>query len=264
MDAIVTAGGIPLPGEPLYEYTQGKSKAMLDVAGKPMIQWVLEALDGAASIERVVIIGLDSGSGMTSQKLAAFLPNQGSMVDNIRTGIFRVMEINPAAKHVLLVSSDIPGITPEMVDWVVAAAMQTDEDAYYNVIPREVMDKVFPESKRSFTRLKDLELCGGDMNIVATRMVTAREEIWHKLVASRKNVFKQAALIGYDTLLLLLLRRLTINDAVRRVAQRLDITGRAVVCPYAEVGMDVDKPHQLELLNAYLERRKLAQGAAAS
>jgi hypothetical protein len=95
-------------------------------------------------------------------------------------------------------------------------------------------------------------------------MVTAREEIWHKLVASRKNVFKQAALIGYDTLLLLLLRRLTINDAVRRVAQRLDITGRAVVCPYAEVGMDVDKPHQLELLNAYLERRKLAQGAAAS
>ena len=29
MDAIVTAGGIPQPGEPLYEYTQGKSKALL-------------------------------------------------------------------------------------------------------------------------------------------------------------------------------------------------------------------------------------------
>jgi hypothetical protein len=126
------------------------------------------------------------------------------------------------------------------------------------------MDKVFPESKRSFTRLKDLELCGGDMNIVSTRMATAKGEIWDKIVASRKNVFKQAALIGYDTLLLLLLRRLTINDAVRRVAQRLNITGRAVICPFAEVGMDVDKPHQLELLSAYLEQRKLAQGAAAN
>ena len=40
MDAIVTAGGIPMPGEPLYEYTNGSPKALLDIAGKPMIQWV--------------------------------------------------------------------------------------------------------------------------------------------------------------------------------------------------------------------------------
>jgi GTP:adenosylcobinamide-phosphate guanylyltransferase len=129
MDAIVTAGGIPQPGEPLYEYTRGKSKALLDVAGKPMIQWVLDALDGAASIERVLIIGLDPESGVSSKKKVAFMPNQGGMVDNIRFGIFKMLEINPAAKHVLLVSSDIPGITPEMVDWVVAATLQTDDDA---------------------------------------------------------------------------------------------------------------------------------------
>jgi GTP:adenosylcobinamide-phosphate guanylyltransferase len=264
MDAVVTAGGIPKQGEPLYEYTRGKSKALLDVAGKPMVQWVLEALDGAASIQRVVIIGLEPESGVTSRKTVAFLPNQGGMVENIRTGVFKILELNPEAHHVLMVSSDIPGITPEMVDWVVATAMQTDEDAYYNVIPREDMEKVFPESKRSYTHLKDLDVCGGDMNVIRSSMVTAEEGIWNELIASRKNVFKQAAIIGYDILFLLLLRRLTIDDAVKRVARRLQITGRAIVCPYAEVGMDVDKPHQLEMLRAYLERRKLAQGAAAS
>ena len=264
MDAIVTAGGIPKPGEPLYEYTQGKSKALLDVAGKPMVQWVLEALDGAASIQKVVIIGLEPESGLTTRKTAAYLPNQGGMVENIRTGVFKALELNPQAHHVLVVSSDIPGITPEMVDWVVATAMQTDEDAYYNVIPREDMEKVFPESKRSYTHLKDLDICGGDMNVIRSSMVTSDEGIWNELIASRKNVFKQAAIIGYDILFLLLLRRLTIDDAVRRVAHRLHITGRAIVCPYAEVGMDVDKPHQLEMLRAYLERRKLAQGAVVS
>jgi hypothetical protein len=151
-----------------------------------------------------------------------------------------------------------------MVDWVVAAAMQTDEDAYYNVIPREDMEKVFPESKRSYTHLKDLDVCGGDMNVIRSSMVTSEEGIWNDLIASRKNVFKQAALIGYDILFLLLLRRLTIDDAVKKVAHRLHITGRAIVCPYAEVGMDVDKPHQLEMLRAYLERRKLAQAVARS
>ncbi len=48
MDAIVIAGGIPEPGEPLYPYTQGKPKATLEISGKPMAQWVLDALNGAA------------------------------------------------------------------------------------------------------------------------------------------------------------------------------------------------------------------------
>lgn len=255
MDAIVTAGGIPQPGEPLYDFTQGQSKALLDIAGKPMIQWVLDALDGAQNIERVVIIGLDEGSGVTCAKLVGFLPNQGGMVDNIRTGILKMLEFDSKTRQVLLVSSDIPGITPEMVDWVISSAMQTDEDAYYNVIPREVMEKVFPDSKRSYTKLKDMEICGGDMNLVRTSLVTSNDAIWQKLIASRKNVFKQAALIGYDTLFLLLLRWITIDVAVQRVAKRLKITGRAIVCPYAEVGMDVDKPHQLEIMRAYLAQR---------
>jgi len=263
MDAVVTAGGIPQPGEPLYEFTQGQSKALLDIAGKPMIQWVLEALDGAASVQHVVVVGLGPESGMSSKKLVTFLPNQGGMVDNIRTGVFKVLDFNPEAHHVLMVSSDIPGITPQMVDWVISTAMQTDQDVYYNVIPREEMEKVFPESRRSFTHLKGQDVCGGDMNIIRSSMVTSNEEIWQELVASRKNVFKQAALIGYDTLFLLLLRRLTIDDAVKRVARRLNITGQAIVCPYAEVGMDVDKPHQLEMMRAYLERRKLEYGVAA-
>jgi hypothetical protein len=36
---------------------------------------------------------------------------------------------------------------------------------------------------------------------------------------------------------------------------RLNITGKAVVCPYAEVGMDVDKPHQLEIMREDLKKR---------
>ena len=59
MDAIVTAGGIPLPEEPLYPATRGQSKAMLDVAGKPMIQWVLDALTDAKTVDNVIIVGTD-------------------------------------------------------------------------------------------------------------------------------------------------------------------------------------------------------------
>jgi GTP:adenosylcobinamide-phosphate guanylyltransferase len=258
MDAIVTAGGIPQPGEPLYEYTQGMSKAMLDVAGKPMIQWVLDALSGAKLVERVVIMGLPPETDVSCPKVVSHIPNQGDMIANIRGGVLEVLRINPQADHVLLVSSDIPAITPEMVDWVVNATMQTDEDAYYNVISREVMEKRFPTSHRSYVKLKDVEVCGGDMNVVATRLVTSNDEIWGKLVAARKNALKQAALLGYDTLFLLLFRAITLDAAIEKAAQRLHLTGRAILSPYAEIGMDVDKPHQLEILRADLAQRQAA------
>jgi NDP-sugar pyrophosphorylase family protein len=64
MDALVLAGGIPQPGEPLYEFTQGKPKALLDISGKPMVQWVLDALSQARSIDRVVVVSLEEDSGL--------------------------------------------------------------------------------------------------------------------------------------------------------------------------------------------------------
>jgi GTP:adenosylcobinamide-phosphate guanylyltransferase len=256
MDAIVTAGGIPKPDEPLYPYTKGGYKALLDIAGKPMIQWILDALCGAQTVDRVIVIGLPPESGVSCTKSVDYLPNQGEMLENIIGGVNRAMALDPKPRHVLLVSSDIPAIQPEIVDWVVNEAMRTDEDVYYNVIPRQVMEARFPNSKRSYTHLKDVEVCGGDMNLLRSTMVTHNQEIWRRLIDSRKNVFKQAALIGYDTLFLLMLRMITMDQAVRTVAKRLKITGRGILCPYAEVGMDVDKPHQLEIMRAFMAQRQ--------
>jgi GTP:adenosylcobinamide-phosphate guanylyltransferase len=258
MDAIVTAGGIPQPGEPLYEYTQGICKALLDIAGKPMIQWVLDALEGSQAVERIVVIGLPESSGIGGGKIADFIPNQGGMVDNIRAGVVRVLDLNPQAHHVLLVSSDIPAITTEMVDWMIKTTMQTDEDVYYSVIERKVMEKRFPASKRSYTHLKDLEVCGGDMNMIRSSLITSNSELWERIINARKNVFKQAALIGFDTLILLLLRLITLESGVKMVTKRLKVTGRAIVCPYAEVGMDIDKPHQLDIIRTDLARKVMA------
>lgn len=253
MDAIVIAGGIPKPEDALYPYTQGESKALMAIAGKPLIQWVLDALGEAKTIDQVVIVGLDARGDLTCTKPMTFVPNQGSMLDNIRTGVKEVSRLNPEAVHAQVVSSDIPAITGEMVDWSVNTSLETDDDIYYSVVPRGVMENRFPESRRSFIRLKDMEVCGADMNMIRISVATGRDKLWNRLIDARKNAFKQAALIGYDTLILLMLRRLTLNKAVQIVAKRLDLKGRALVSPYAEVAMDVDKPHQYEILRAFLE-----------
>jgi GTP:adenosylcobinamide-phosphate guanylyltransferase len=255
MDALILAGGIPQPDEALYPYTQGLPKAMVDICGKPMVQWVLDAIEKAGTIDQVVVVGLSPESSLKSTKIRAYAENQGSILLNIRAGVKKIQEFDPQARHVAIVSADIPAVLPEQINWVVNAAMQSDEDVYYNVIERKVMEQRFPGSKRSYTRLKDVEVCGGDLNIARAKAVTGEDALWDQIIAARKNVFKQAALIGYDTLFLLLLRQITLAGAVAKVAKRIHLTGRALVCPYAEVGMDVDKPFQLEIMRAELSKR---------
>ncbi len=254
MDAVVTAGGVPLPGEPLYPYTKGGEKALLDVAGKPMIQWVLDALDGSKRVDRIIIVGLDQPSAVRVVKPAWFEPNYGSLMENIRGGIKKALQLNPHEGHLLLVSSDIPAIQPKIVDWVAETTVQTDDDLYYNVIERKVMERRFPGSKRTYTHFKGIELTGGDLNAMRTMTATNNDALWNRIIAARKNPFKQAALVGYDVLFLMLIRQIDLERAARIISRRLKIKGRVLVCPYAEVGMDVDKPHQLEMMRADLGR----------
>jgi len=264
MDAIVTAGGIPLPEEPLYPATQGNSKALVDIAGKPMIQWILDALDQARTVDRIVIVGLTEKSGISSKKPVSYVSNQGKMIENLKAGAEKVLESNPKAKYALIVSSDIPAITGEMVDWVVNTAMQTQLDVYYNVIQREVMEERFPGCKRTWTKLKDMEICGGDMNVGRLGMIVDDDrDIWNKITDSRKNPLKQAALIGFGTALSLLFGQLTLQKAEESIMTKLGITGKAIVCPYAEVGMDVDKLFQLEIMREDLGKRMKKEERAA-
>lgn len=248
MNAIITAGGIPQPGDPLYAYSNGDSKALIDVAGKPMIQWILDALGDSEEVDNIIIIGLKNDSGLTCKKPLHYISNQGRMLANIVTGVNKAIELNGNTEYVLLVSSDIPALKSEMVDWLIKTCMQTKDDLYYGVCPKEVMEARYPTSRRTYTKLKDMEVCGADMNIIHVSMTTDHLDTWEELIGNRKSPLRQAAVIGWDTLFKLFTRQFTLQALVERASQRIGIKGRAIIWSQAEPCMDVDKPHQLELM----------------
>ncbi len=266
MDAIVTAGGIPQPNDPLYTYSNGSSKALIDVAGKPMIQWILDALSEAKEVDNVIIIGLSAKSDLTCKKPLHYISNQGRMLANIVAGVSKSIELNKKNEYVLLVSSDIPALKGDMVDWLIKTAMQTKDDLYYGVCPREVMETRFPTSKRTFTKLKDMEVCGADVNVIHVSMTTEHLDTWEELIGNRKSPLRQAAVIGWDTLFKLATRQFTLQGLVERACERIGIKGRVIIWDKAEPCMDVDKPHQLELMREDLaaQQRKAASAKKKS
>ncbi|RPI94166.1 MAG: hypothetical protein EHM40_00285 [Chloroflexi bacterium] len=265
MDAIITAGGIPRPEDPLYSYSHGDSKALIDVAGKPMIQWVLDALGGAKKVDNVIIVGLSPKTGVTCKKPTYFVSNQGRMLSNIVAGVNKSLELNKKNQYVLLVSSDIPALKSDMVDWLVETCMETQDDLYYGICPRAVMEKRFPDSKRTYTKLKDIELCGADINVIHVSMATEPEHmnLWESLIGSRKNAVRQASMVGWDTAFQLLTRSITLDDLVEKACRRIGVKGRVITWDQAEPCMDVDKPHQLELLRVDLAKQQRRSSAKA-
>lgn len=263
MNAIVTAGGIPQPGDKLYAYSNGDSKALIDVAGKPMVQWILDALGEAKQVDEVIVIGLSAKSGLTCKKPLHFVSNQGRMLANIVTGVQKSLELNPKGEYVMLVSSDIPTLKGDMVDWLIKTCMETRDDLYYGVCPREVMEARFPTSNRTFTKLKDMEVCGSDINVIHVSMTTEHLDTWEELIGNRKSPLRQAGVIGFDTLIQLAFRQFTLQGLVERASQRIGIKGRAIIWDRAEPCMDVDKPHQLELMREDMSRQVRSEKAKA-
>jgi molybdopterin-guanine dinucleotide biosynthesis protein A len=254
MDAILLAGGIPQPEEPLYEESRGRSKALIDVAGKPMAQWLLDALDLSGTISNIIIIGVDASSGLHCKKPLTFIPDGGGLLENALLGISHVCQNSPQSTHILLSSTDIPTVTCEMIDWRIEVAKPVKADLDYVIVERATMETRFPGSKRSFIRLQDMEVCGGDLNVINVNLAE-KTDLWDRLIAARKSVRKQAALLGLDLLFRLLTRTMTLQEGEAKISQRLGIKGHAVISPYAELAMDVDKPEQLAMVRQDLGTR---------
>jgi len=250
MDAIVLAGGIATEKDPLYTLSPGGLKALIPLAGKPMIQWVLDALDASGEFSTINIIGLPAHSGIDSKLHYHFLEDRGGIIENIQAGcqyLVGTLHRNPQ-QVVVTASADIPAVKPHMVNWLVKQIEDSDHDLYYSVVEQESMEKRYPDSRRTYVPLKGMRVCGGDLNAIRLYAALHTSPLSKKLAAARKNIVKQASLIGLNTLTLLLLRQLDLHEAERKISRRLDISGKALLCPFPEIGMDVDKPFQYDII----------------
>jgi molybdopterin-guanine dinucleotide biosynthesis protein A len=255
VDAVILAGGEPDKADPLVEYAQVQKKALIQIAGKEMARYVVEALAGSSRVGRIFIVGLSPEDGVEFATPVEYVEAAGSMLDNIVAGMERVMEVDPDVERVIVSSADIPLVTTEMVDYFVDTCLETDHDVYYTIVEKSTMEARFPGSRRSFVPLRGGSFAGGDLNMAKVSAIQANLPLARQALEARKNIWQQVRLLGIGTLIKFALRRLTVADAERVASRALGCQGRAVITPYPEMGMDVDKPHQLDMARAILEGR---------
>lgn len=259
MDCIIAAGGNIVPNDPLFHYTKGKPKSLLEFGGHSMLEYVLRAVQGTRDIERIVIIGVeetDAPSALRESKASlTFLPDMGGLVQNIHTAINHVSQRQPDPGPLLLTTADIPLLSSSVLAQFIDSCRPFDRLAYYNLVSRETLEQAFPNSRRTFVKLKGMEVAGGDLVLAHPRIIHTNPDLWEAMYDARKHAWRLARLVGPWTILKLLTRQLTIEEIESLAGRLIGEPVRIINSPYAELAMDVDKPHQVELVRGALEHR---------
>lgn len=257
-DAVILAGHDPARPDPVAQAEGVDYKVLIDIGGQPMIWHVVRALAASAHIRQIVIVGLPPELAPDFDHPVHFLPNQTSLLDNAIHGLAWLAEQSSPQAYALLLTADIPLLTTTMVDWFIAACQPLVDDVYWGIVEQGQMEKTFPASRRSYLAVTEGRFCNGSLFLGKIEAALGQQHLLHQLVAQRKNILQQLWLLGPRVIVKFLVRRLRLADLLGVIERLLHMRGHPIVLPFAESGMDVDKPHQLAQVRAAYAARSSA------
>lgn len=247
------AGGRPEEGDTLWPETHGGQKAWIDLAGRPMVEWVLAALLGSRHIHHVIVIGLDKPLvGFDRTDAVEFVADQGSLVANIYAGVARLTPGQPAA----FCWADMPLLTREAIDRFIDQVSEPSADITCGVVEKSSLQHAFPGADDLWLRIREGQFIAAGFGLfVPEHAVRARRHL-EALLPQRKSAARQALYVGLPLLVRYVLGRLTIPKLEAHLRRRFDLECRVLIVDDPEMGLDVDNANNLAVCRRALIARR--------
>ena len=251
--ALVLAGRRKGGPDPMATAAGVSHKALLPVAGAPMLLRVVSALRASPAVGRIAV--------------SIEAPEETlSGVDGLEGVLLRAAAASPARSTaaaldefgapLLVATADHALLTPAMVGHFVSAVPEGVAAAAALARSGTVL-AAYPEARRTWLRFRDGAFSGCNLFLLAEAEGAARAvAFWRRVEAERKRPLAMARLLGPLTLLRFALGRLALRDALDALERRCGGARLAAVeMPFADAAVDVDKPDDLALAEAALRRR---------
>lgn len=250
-DAIILAGG-ENSGD-LKKIAPYDSEALIIIGNYPMIYYVYKSLRQCKKVDKIVISGPVEAlrNLLGREENLHFIAPGEDVVESLANAV-QILDDLGASERLLVMPTDIPFITTEAIDDFIDRTESIEADFFYPVTSREVNEAKYPGVVRTYVKLREGTFTGGNLFIVRKAVVRQSIDLARAIIARRKNPLAIARIFGVRMVVKYLWGRLTFKQAEKRFQEVLGIRGKAVVSGYAEVGVDVDKPSDLELAQKYL------------
>jgi GTP:adenosylcobinamide-phosphate guanylyltransferase len=234
--ALVLAGG---PRDAVAQLQPDvPNKAFIRIRGQTLAERVIRSLRSSAWVDRIIVVAPASAHDDPALALADECRPDGARIrESLRNGL----EGLPELELVLVAASDLPVLTAESIDDFARRAHHVDPELGYGCVERRVHLARYPRVPHTWAHLRDGAYCGTGFAVIKPRVLPSLERFIERLGAARKNPLALASLFGWDVLLKYLLRRLSIADAQSRASDIIGAPVRAIVSPYPEIAVNVDR-----------------------
>lgn len=247
--AVVLAG--ERPGGSAFSRELGlTSSVLVDVAGKPSVTRVTEALESSQTVHGGVLCGPSGDVYRGSPQFQQILANSAFSWLEPRKG--------PSASAVagleyvghypaLLTAADHALLTGGMIDDFCSRAAASECDVVFGLVPHSIVKSAFPDSRRTVLKFSDGAFCGSNLFAILTPAGKAAPEFWSRLEADRKRPWRMARHGGIGLLLKYILGRLSLQDALDALSSAMGCRVGYLVIDNPRAAVDVDSVADLEL-----------------
>jgi GTP:adenosylcobinamide-phosphate guanylyltransferase len=250
IETVILAGG--RMDESLREFSDAPCKAFIPLGGRPMVEYVVDAVRAEGRPGRISLAARDDLVCDSLRKKVDFVAPPGeSMIDSLRNAA-RCLE--PVPDFILALPSDIPLVTPEAIGDFIDRSLDPPTDVAYGYLAREDSEARFPDAHHTYVKTADGTFCGTGFFLMRPGLMDAFEGLFRRLSANRKNPLALAGVLGPGIILSFLLKTLRVRDLEEKVMQLMGgCAARAVKTAYAEAAFNVDAPNELRIAREEME-----------
>jgi GTP:adenosylcobinamide-phosphate guanylyltransferase len=248
--ALLLAGVRP-GGDPFAASHNVPAKALIPVAGEPMVARPVRALLASPEVGAVRILTQrpDLLKDVVPADARVSFSESGATI----AATLQAILADSATNFPLLVTTaDHALLTPAMIaDF---CAKGDGADIAVGVVERHSLMARLPHTRRTWIALKGGAYSGANLFAFGSRDAARAVALWRSVEQDRKKGWKLLAALGMPGLLGILRIR-GIDDVVGDIGGRLGLKVRAVVMADPIAAVDVDKPADLTLAEAILGSR---------
>jgi len=241
--------------DPLCAQAGIARKAVIPINGRPMIDYVLEALENAGLKTPYHVSGFDAAY----DKRLSQSPSGAGPADSAASALSAGINF-----PCVITTADHPLLTAEVLNHFIKDARKTGADVCVGFADKGVIQPAYPNVKRTYLNFSDRSVSGCNLFHIKNQQGLAAIEFWKQAQHLRKRPLKLARRLGWGVLFNYLFGRLSLADAFDYASKRLGITARPILIPIAEAAIDVDKPSDKVLVEAILAGRNEAASSAGS
>lgn len=218
---------------------------------------------GLSSVERVVVLAQQPESLLTGRlgwMATAPRISVATVTDGISASIMAIAGSGAAPYPVLVTTADHVLLRPEIVESFIAGV--GDADGAFAVVRRDVVERTYPETQRTWFKFADGQYSGANLFALLNANSMRATAFWSRVEKHRKQAITLLAFFGPTLLLRILTRTIALPRAAAIVGSKLDLRLRPVVLEHPEAAIDVDKPEDLRLVERILVDRQRSRSGA--